>query len=81
MNSTPAPPMRRETAATIRETLAATGELLDPHTAVGYAVARKPRGHVEPDGDAGHRPSGQIPRCGRKGQRHPARACHPALPT
>ena len=30
-----------ETAAVIRETLAATGELLDPHTAVGYAVARK----------------------------------------
>ncbi|MBC8038621.1 MAG: threonine synthase [Rhizobiales bacterium] len=29
------------TAATIRETLAATGELLDPHTAVGYAVARR----------------------------------------
>jgi threonine synthase len=29
------------TAAVIRETLAATGELLDPHTAVGYAVARK----------------------------------------
>lgn len=28
------------TAVTIRETLAATGELLDPHTAVGYAVAR-----------------------------------------
>jgi len=28
------------TAATIRETLAATGELLDPHTAVAYAVAR-----------------------------------------
>ena len=30
-----------ETAAVIRETLAAAGELLDPHTAVGYAVARK----------------------------------------
>jgi threonine synthase len=30
-----------ETAATIRATLAETGELLDPHTAVGYAVARK----------------------------------------
>ncbi len=30
-----------ETAATIRETLAQTGELLDPHTAVGYAVARR----------------------------------------
>ena len=29
-----------ETAATIRDTLAGTGELLDPHTAVGYAVAR-----------------------------------------
>ena len=28
------------TAATIREVLTATGELLDPHTAVGYAVAR-----------------------------------------
>ena len=30
-----------ETAAVIRDTLAAAGELLDPHTAVGYAVARK----------------------------------------
>ena len=30
-----------ETQAVIRDTLAATGELLDPHTAVGYAVARK----------------------------------------
>jgi threonine synthase len=29
-----------ETARTIRETLAATGELLDPHSAVGYFVAR-----------------------------------------
>jgi threonine synthase len=29
------------TAATIRETLAATGELLDPHSAVGYGVARR----------------------------------------
>lgn len=27
--------------ATIRQTLADTGELLDPHTAVGYAVARR----------------------------------------
>ena len=30
-----------ETAATIKETLRTTGELLDPHSAVGYAVARK----------------------------------------
>ncbi|MDX1715652.1 MAG: threonine synthase [Anderseniella sp.] len=29
------------TASTIRQTLAETGELLDPHTAVGYAVARQ----------------------------------------
>ena len=28
------------TAQTIRDTLAATGELLDPHTAVGYAVSQ-----------------------------------------
>jgi threonine synthase len=31
----------RETAQTIRNTLAETGELLDPHTAVGYSVARQ----------------------------------------
>ncbi|MEE4235701.1 MAG: threonine synthase [Anderseniella sp.] len=30
-----------ETATTISQTLAETGELLDPHTAVGYAVARR----------------------------------------
>jgi threonine synthase len=30
-----------ETAATIKTTLATTGELVDPHTAVGLAVARK----------------------------------------
>ena len=30
-----------ETAHTIRETLGETGELLDPHSAVGYCVARR----------------------------------------
>ncbi len=30
-----------DTAATIRETLVQTGELIDPHTAVGVAVARR----------------------------------------
>jgi threonine synthase len=30
-----------ETASTIAETLKASGELLDPHTAVGYAAARR----------------------------------------
>jgi threonine synthase len=33
-----------ETAATIKSMLAATGELLDPHTAVGVAVAQKHMG-------------------------------------
>ena len=37
-----------ETAATIRQTLAETGELLDPHTAVGYAVARKAQASSSP---------------------------------
>ena len=37
-----------ETALTMRETLAATGELLDPHTAVGYAVARRAEGSASP---------------------------------
>ena len=37
-----------ETAATIRDTLAGTGELLDPHTAVGYAVARRAEASASP---------------------------------
>ncbi|MFN4142198.1 threonine synthase [Aestuariivirga sp.] len=37
-----------ETASTIRETLAATGELLDPHTAVGHAVACKAEASAAP---------------------------------
>lgn len=37
-----------ETAAEISRTLKETGELLDPHTAVGYAVARKERGYLGP---------------------------------
>ena len=40
------------TADTIRETLAATGELLDPHTAVGYAAARRPAAVGQSDGHA-----------------------------
>jgi threonine synthase len=37
-----------DTAETIRATLAATGELLDPHTAVGYAVARRTEASASP---------------------------------
>jgi threonine synthase len=36
------------TAATIRETLNAAGELLDPHTAVGYTVARRQQSSASP---------------------------------
>ena len=36
------------TVSTIRETLAATGELLDPHTAVGYAAARRAAASASP---------------------------------
>jgi len=36
------------TAAAIRETLAATGELLDPHTAVAHAVARRQEPSASP---------------------------------
>ena len=41
----------------IARTLAETGELLDPHTAVGYGVARKATGLFGPHGDSGDRPS------------------------
>ena len=37
-----------ETAETIRMTLAETGELLDPHTAVGYAAAKLHARESEP---------------------------------
>ena len=36
------------TTETIRQTLAATGELLDPHTAVGYAAARRAKPSASP---------------------------------
>jgi threonine synthase len=37
-----------ETAKVIAQTLAATGELIDPHTAVGYGVARKEQDYGGP---------------------------------
>jgi threonine synthase len=37
-----------ETAAVIARTLAETGELLDPHTAIGYKVARRETGYSGP---------------------------------
>jgi threonine synthase len=58
-----------ETAATIRRTLAETGELLCPHSAVGVKVAEAPRPHAHDH--ARHRPPGQVPRRGRGRNRHP----------
>ncbi len=57
-----------ETTATIARIFATTGEVICPHTAVGVKVAEENLGPV-PDGDAGHRASGEIPRCGRGGNR------------
>ena len=38
----------QEVASTIKETLAVTGELLDPHTAVGYCVAQQLKNSSSP---------------------------------
>ncbi len=58
-----------QTAKVIADTLATTGELLDPHTAVGYGVARQGTVHGGPMVTLGDRPSRQIPRRGREGLR------------
>ena len=50
-----------ETAATIRTMLRETGHFIDPHTAVGVAVAEKEtRDPVGADGGARHRACGQV---------------------
>ena len=50
--------------------------LIDPHTAVGVrgGAREAPRGRERADRRAGHRPSGQVPRCGRARHRHSAAA-------
>ena len=66
-----------ETARTILATFNQTGELLDPHTAVGLAAARP---HAAGRGSARgavHRPPGQVPRS--RARRHRLRA-RPARP-
>ena len=60
-STTPAPRV-------MREVYAATGEMIDPHTAVGvHAAARRDRSPPDPARRAGHRPPRQIPR--RRGAR------------
>ena len=67
--STPARPTRTRPAATIADTWRETGFLPDPHTAVGLAVARRHRIAGSADGHACHRPSGQVFRRRRGGDR------------
>ncbi len=72
-----------DTAKTILSTLNETGEVIDPHTAVGVAAATGLRlaDPHDPGGGAVHRPPGQVPRS-RRGRRrrrpgHPARHAGP----
>ena len=64
-----------ETAATIRTMLRETGHFVDPHTAVGVAVAEKEtRDPSVPMVVLGTAHRGQVPRCGRGGLRRAAGA-------
>ena len=56
-----------------------TGRIIDPHTAVAAAAAAR-NVAARPDGDALHRPSGQIPRCGGPGHRRLPRRSRPRSP-
>ncbi len=55
-----------------RRTWRATGEVLCPHSAVGVKVAEEHLG-ADADDHAGHRASGEVPRCGGGRERHPPR--------
>jgi threonine synthase len=58
-----------DTAKTMLSTLNETGEVIDPHTAVGVAAANACAGRSHhPGGGAVDRPPGQVPR-GRRGGR------------
>ena len=71
-----------EVAATIAATLRATGELVDPHTAVGLAVgARHQPPAGRPHGHPGDGASGQVPGCGGGGLPASSPGCPPATPT
>ena len=59
-----------------------TGELIDPHSAVGIAAAQRgARDRRRADGGAGDRPSRQVPRRGRARHRRCGRRCRRAWPT
>ena len=74
--SAPTAPTRRKTAATMRTMRRETGNLIDPHTAVGIAVAEKETARSGgADGGAVDRPSGEISRSGRGGERRPPALC------
>ena len=70
-----------EVAATIRTTLRETGHFIDPHTAVGVAVAEKEsRDPALPMIVLSTAHAGEIPRCGRGRLRHAARPCRTGCP-
>ena len=70
-----------EVAATIRTVKRETGHLIDPHTAVGMAVAEKePRDPAVPMVVLSTAHAGQISRRGRSGMRRAAGTCRNGFP-
>ena len=65
------------TLAVIGDVYAQSGMLLDPHTAVGLAAGREHHRPGTPTVASGDRSPGEVPRCGRTGDRHPATAPDP----
>ena len=66
-----------ETLATIAAVYGESGMLLDPQSAVALARRPCPSPTRPADGDARDCPSGEVPRCGRAGDGHPAPAARP----
>ena len=80
--SPPTAPTRTRPPPTIRTALRETGYLIDPHTAVGVAVAEKEtRDPAVPMVVLVDRPSGEIPRCRRGRLRRPPARCRTGSPT
>ena len=80
--SPPTAPTRRRPPRPSAPLLRETGRFVDPHTAVGVAVAEKEtRDPAMPMVVLVDRASGQVPRCGRGGLRRAARRCRTGLPT
>ena len=70
-----------QTCATIARVFKETGEVLDPHTAIGVHAARECRRSLSIPMVTGHRASGEIPGCGgsryRSGAGAAGASCRP----